>query len=171
LNEWLKKGIEYELEVTDDVVPPFSPGYIGAPPSFTIYNNWAVRMERISEAEVVGAMQAFAANVMSLGEHQRSEWRKLVLDNSKNLEKDLRSMDMDDLAMRKAVDARNKKLVLLSNQRGIFICTGGGCCCCCMRVRASLSLSMCVFVCVCVCVCVVHTNVAHLVRVSCLVPS
>ncbi|RLN05136.1 hypothetical protein C2845_PM13G25170 [Panicum miliaceum] len=43
-NEWLKKGIEYEPEVTDDRVPPFSPGRLGAPPIFTIYNNWAVSM-------------------------------------------------------------------------------------------------------------------------------
>ena len=39
LNEWLKKGIEYEPEVTDDGVPPFSPGRLGAPTIITIYNN------------------------------------------------------------------------------------------------------------------------------------
>ena len=93
LNEWLKKGIEYEPEVTDDGVPPFSPGHLGAPPVFTIYNNWAVSMERISKAEVVGTMHTLASNVRSLWEHHIS-------------------MDMDDQVMRKAV----KKLVLLSNQ-------------------------------------------------------
>ncbi|PUZ52609.1 hypothetical protein GQ55_6G284500 [Panicum hallii var. hallii] len=97
LNEWLKKGIEYEPEVTDDGVPPFSPGRLGAPQIFTIYNNWAVSMERISEAEVVGAMHALASNVMSIWEHHMS-------------------MDMDDQVMRKAVEARKKKLALL---RGI----------------------------------------------------
>ena len=96
LNEWLKKGIEYEPEVTDDGVPPFSPGHLGAPPVFTIYNNWAVSMERISKAEVVGAMHALASNVMSLWEHHRS-------------------MDVDDKVMRKVV----KKMVLLSNQSGV----------------------------------------------------
>ena len=97
LNEWIKKGIEYEPEVTDDGVPPFSRGRLGAPPIFTIYNNWAVIMERISEAEVVGTMLALASYVMSLWEHHGS-------------------MDMDDQVMRrKAV----QKLVLLSNQRGI----------------------------------------------------
>ena len=96
LNEWIKKGIEYEPEVTDDGVPPFSRGRLGAPPIFTIYNNWAVSMERISKAEVVGAMHALASNVMSLWEHHRS-------------------MDVDDKVMRKVV----KKMVLLSNQSGV----------------------------------------------------
>ncbi|XP_034601386.1 uncharacterized protein [Setaria viridis] len=68
LNEWLKKGIEYEPEVTDDGVPPFSPGRLGAPPIFTVYNNWATSMARISEAEVVGAVQALASNVLGLWE-------------------------------------------------------------------------------------------------------
>ncbi|RLM61084.1 uncharacterized protein C2845_PM14G21370 [Panicum miliaceum] len=97
LNEWLKKGIEYEPEVTDDGVPPFSPGRLGAPQIFTIYNNWAVSMERISEAEVVGAVHTLASNVMSIWEHHMS-------------------MDMDDQVMRKAVEAQKKKLALL---RGI----------------------------------------------------
>ena len=71
LNEWLKKGIEYEPEVTDDGVPPFSPGrLLGALP---------INMERISEAKVVGAMQVLTtSNGMSLWEHQRSEWRKVA---------------------------------------------------------------------------------------------
>jgi hypothetical protein len=45
MKEWLKKGIEYEPEVNG--VPPFSPGWLGAPPVFTVYNNWATSMARI----------------------------------------------------------------------------------------------------------------------------
>ncbi|CAL5000659.1 unnamed protein product [Urochloa decumbens] len=70
LNEWLKKGIEYVPEVTDDGVPPFSPGHLGAPPIFSIYNNWAISIGRISEAEVVGAMQALASNILAIWERQ-----------------------------------------------------------------------------------------------------
>ncbi|CAL5014011.1 unnamed protein product [Urochloa decumbens] len=70
LNEWLKKGIEYVPKVTDDGVPPFSPGRLGAPPIFSIYNNWAISIGRISEAEVVGAMQALASNILALWERQ-----------------------------------------------------------------------------------------------------
>ncbi|CAO2207539.1 unnamed protein product [Urochloa humidicola] len=70
LNEWLKKGIEYVPEVTDDGVPPFSPGRLGAPPIFSIFDNWAVSIGRISDAEVAGAMQALASNVLRLWEKQ-----------------------------------------------------------------------------------------------------
>ncbi|CAO2177304.1 unnamed protein product [Urochloa humidicola] len=70
LNEWLKKGIEYVPEVTDDGIPPFSPGRLGAPPIFSIYNNWAISIGRISEAEVVAAMKALASNVLGLWEKQ-----------------------------------------------------------------------------------------------------
>ncbi|WVZ91745.1 hypothetical protein U9M48_037874 [Paspalum notatum var. saurae] len=68
LNEWLKRGIMYEPEVTDDGVAPFSPGRLGAPPIFTVYNNWATILGRISNAEVVGAMQALASNILGVWE-------------------------------------------------------------------------------------------------------
>ena len=71
-------------------------------------------MERISEPEVVGAMPALTtSNVMGLWEQQRSEWRKPIFYNSKNLDKGLRLMDMDDLATRETVKVQ-KKLVLVS---------------------------------------------------------
>ena len=38
INDWLKKGIDYSPEVTDDGIPPFSPGRLGAPPIFIICN-------------------------------------------------------------------------------------------------------------------------------------
>jgi hypothetical protein len=56
LNEWLKKGVEYVTEATDDGVSPFSSGRLGAPLIFIICNNWAISMTRISEVEVVGTM-------------------------------------------------------------------------------------------------------------------
>jgi hypothetical protein len=56
LNEWLKIEIEYGPEATDDGIPPFSLGPLGAPPLFTICNNWATSVARISEVEVVGTM-------------------------------------------------------------------------------------------------------------------
>ncbi|KAF8653950.1 hypothetical protein HU200_062090 [Digitaria exilis] len=65
-NEWLRTGIEYEPEVTDDGVAPFSPRRLGAPPIFSIYNKWAIGIGRISDAEVVGTLQALAFNVQSI---------------------------------------------------------------------------------------------------------
>jgi hypothetical protein len=64
LNEWLKMGIEYGPGATNDGVPHFLPGHLGAPPLCTICNNWATNMVRISEVEVVGTMQAFVSKVL-----------------------------------------------------------------------------------------------------------
>ncbi|KAL6646317.1 hypothetical protein ACP70R_017925 [Stipagrostis hirtigluma subsp. patula] len=110
LNEWLKKGIEYVPEVTDDGVPPFSPGRLGAPPIFSICNNWAISLERISEKEVVDTMQAFASNVLHLWERHSSD-----------LDRDLKSTERDELSIRKALAVQNKKLVLISNQSGVSL--------------------------------------------------
>ncbi|KAL5221610.1 hypothetical protein ABZP36_026323 [Zizania latifolia] len=120
LNEWLKKGIDYVPEVTDDGTPPFSPGRLGAPPIFIIYNNWAISMGRISEEEVVDTMQAFASSVLHLWEKQRLEWRQGMMAN-KDMDRDLRVIERDELSMRKALDAQNKKLVLISNQSGVSL--------------------------------------------------
>ncbi|WVZ51246.1 hypothetical protein U9M48_002406 [Paspalum notatum var. saurae] len=121
LNEWLKRGIQYDPEVTDDGVVPFSPGRLGASPIFTIFNSWATSLGRISDAEVVGAMQALASSVLGLWEKHRSEQRKGVLAHSTDLDRDLRAMDRDDLWMHRAVDARNKKLVLICGHRGVCV--------------------------------------------------
>ncbi|XP_006661502.2 protein ALTERED PHOSPHATE STARVATION RESPONSE 1-like [Oryza brachyantha] len=120
LNDWLRKGVIYEPEVTDDGVPPFSPGRLGAPPIFVIYNNWAVGVGRISEKEVVEAMQAFASNVLGLWERHRSEQRQGLMAN-KGMDRDLRVMERDEQSMRKALEAQNKKLVLISNQSGVSL--------------------------------------------------
>ncbi|KAF0898342.1 hypothetical protein E2562_007192 [Oryza meyeriana var. granulata] len=120
LNEWLKKGIDYVPEVTDDGAPPFSPGRLGAPPVFIICNNWAISMGRISEKEVVDTMQAFASSVLHLWEKHRLEWRQGMMAN-KDMDRDLRVMERDELLMRKALDAQSKKLVLVSNQSGVSL--------------------------------------------------
>ncbi|XP_052166434.1 protein ALTERED PHOSPHATE STARVATION RESPONSE 1-like [Oryza glaberrima] len=120
LNEWLKRGIDYVPEVTDDGTPPFSPGRLGAPPIFIICNNWAISTGRISEKEVVDKMQAFASSVLHLWEKHRLEWRQGMMAN-KDMDRDLRVMERDELSMRKALDAQSKKLVLVSNQSGVSL--------------------------------------------------
>ncbi|KAJ1256388.1 hypothetical protein BS78_K039500 [Paspalum vaginatum] len=101
LNAWLKMGIKYELEVTEDGMVPFSPGHLGAPPIFTICNSWR---------------RAWGGYPML-----RSEWRKDVLAHSTDLDRDLRAMDRDDLQISKAMEARNKKLELILGQRGVSV--------------------------------------------------
>uniref|UniRef100_A0ACD5XZ02 Uncharacterized protein n=1 Tax=Avena sativa TaxID=4498 RepID=A0ACD5XZ02_AVESA len=120
LNEWLLKGVIYTPEETDDGVPPFSPGRLGGPPIFIICNNWAAGVGRISEKEVVKAMQAFATNVLHLWERHRSEQRQGMMAN-KGMDRDLRVMERDEQAMRKALEAQNKKLVLVSDQTGVSL--------------------------------------------------
>uniref|UniRef100_A0ACD5XUS9 Uncharacterized protein n=1 Tax=Avena sativa TaxID=4498 RepID=A0ACD5XUS9_AVESA len=120
LNEWLLKGVIYTPEETDDGVPPFSPGRLGGPPIFIICNNWAAGVGRISEKEVVKAMQAFATNVLHLWERHRLEQRQGMMAN-KGMDRDLRVMERDEQAMRKALEAQNKKLVLVSDQTGVSL--------------------------------------------------
>jgi hypothetical protein len=120
LNEWLLKGVIYTPEETDDGVPPFSPGRLGGPPIFIICNNWAAGVGRISEKEVVKAMQAFASNVFQIWERHRSEQRQGMMAN-KGMDRDLRVMERDEQAMRKALEAQNKKLVLVSDQTGVSL--------------------------------------------------
>ncbi|XP_062193259.1 protein ALTERED PHOSPHATE STARVATION RESPONSE 1-like [Phragmites australis] len=122
LNKWLMKGVIYVPEETDDGAPPFSPGRLGAPPIFIICNNWAAGVARISEKEVVEAMQAFASNVLDLWERHRSEQRQGMMAN-KGMDRDLRVMERDEQSMRKALEAQNKKLVLISNQSGVSLST------------------------------------------------
>ncbi|CAN6183186.1 unnamed protein product [Urochloa humidicola] len=120
LNDWLKKGVDYVPEETEDGAPPFSPGRLGAPPIFVICNNWAASVARISEKEVVEAMQAFASKVLNLWERHRSEQRQGMMAN-KSMDRDLRMMERDEQSMRKALEAQNKKLVLISNQSGVSL--------------------------------------------------
>ncbi|KAM3210462.1 hypothetical protein ACQJBY_064440 [Aegilops geniculata] len=120
INDWLKKGIDYVPEVTDDGTPPFSPGRLGAPPIFIICNNWATGIARIPETGVVDAMQALASQVLHLWEKQRLEWRQGMMAN-RDMDRELRVMERDETSMRKALEAQNKKLVLVSNQGGVSL--------------------------------------------------
>uniref|UniRef100_A0A0A9EPY6 Uncharacterized protein n=1 Tax=Arundo donax TaxID=35708 RepID=A0A0A9EPY6_ARUDO len=65
-------------------------------------------------------MQAFASNVLNLWERHRSEQRQGMMAN-KGMDRDLRLMERDGQSMRKALEAQNKKLVLISNQSGVSL--------------------------------------------------
>ncbi|XP_072995236.1 uncharacterized protein [Typha latifolia] len=115
LNDWLNNGIVYEPEVTDDGVIPYSPGRLGAPSIFVICNYWSHSMEMISGSEVVNATQAFATNISHLREQHSFEQRQMLMAN-KDMDRKLRSMEREDQVMRKALEARNKKLVQVMGQ-------------------------------------------------------
>ncbi|XP_026658021.2 protein ALTERED PHOSPHATE STARVATION RESPONSE 1-like isoform X1 [Phoenix dactylifera] len=123
LNGWLVKGLRYVPEETDDGVPPFSPGRLGAPPVFVICNYWTQTMDRISEAEVVNAMKAFSTNVLHLWEQHKLEQRQRLMAN-RDMDRTVRILERDEQQMRKALEAQNKKLVLISNHSGIALSEG-----------------------------------------------
>ncbi|XP_066397655.1 protein ALTERED PHOSPHATE STARVATION RESPONSE 1-like [Miscanthus floridulus] len=120
LYQWLRNGVIYVPEETEDGAPPFSPGRLGGPPIFVICNNWAASVDRISEKEVVEAMQTFTSNVLNLWERHRSEQRQGLMAN-KGMDRDLRLMERDEQSMRKALEEQNKKLVLISNQGSVSL--------------------------------------------------
>ncbi|KAI4966591.1 hypothetical protein ZWY2020_037999 [Hordeum vulgare] len=93
---------------------------LGAPPIFIICNDWATGIARIPETGVVDTMQAFASQVLHLWEKHRLEWRQGMMAN-RDMDRELRVMERDETSMRKALEAQNNKLVLVSNQSGVSL--------------------------------------------------
>ncbi|KAJ7957070.1 Protein of unknown function (DUF630 and DUF632) [Quillaja saponaria] len=73
LDEWLLRCISQEPEETSDGTAPFSPSRIGAPPIFTVCNDWYHAVNGISGMEVCKAINDFASNVHRLYEKQEAE--------------------------------------------------------------------------------------------------
>ena len=115
LNGWLVISLHCVPEVTPDGIASFSPVRLGAPPVFVICNRWAQTMDRISEKEVINAMQAFASNVLQLRENHNFEPRQRVMANE-DTDKTMRIMEREKQEIRRAVEAQNKKLVRVSGQ-------------------------------------------------------
>ncbi|CAD5187410.1 unnamed protein product [Musa acuminata subsp. malaccensis] len=116
LNGWLVKGIHYVSEETDDGVPPFSPGRIGAPPVFIICNYWSQSMDMISEREVIDAMQAFAHDVFNIWQQRKFEQQQRLMAN-RDMDSKLRLMESQEQLMLR----QRKKLMLMSSEDGISI--------------------------------------------------
>ncbi|KAE8659420.1 MATE efflux family protein 3 [Hibiscus syriacus] len=112
LNNWLLKCLNYEPEVTDDGIAPFSPSRVGAPPIFVICNQWSQAMDRISEREVIDSMWVLATSVLQLWEQDKSEMHRWMMSN-KDLERKARSLDREDQKLQKGIQAL-EKIVLVS---------------------------------------------------------
>ncbi|KAG0450589.1 hypothetical protein HPP92_026661 [Vanilla planifolia] len=111
LNGWLVLCLHYEPEVTADGTPPYSPGRIGAPPLFLIFNSWSQALDRISEKEVLDAMQAFALSLQLLWQQNDVELRqKMILDSETDRLQKTREREAQLLS--REMNALNKKLVL-----------------------------------------------------------
>ncbi|KAK1274411.1 hypothetical protein QJS04_geneDACA009717 [Acorus gramineus] len=117
LNSWLLKCIYYEPEETADGIAPFSPGRIGAPPVFVIFNYWSQSIDRISERQIGEAVEAFASTVHRFWEQHHTDQRMGMLAN-KDMERRLKISESDEQKMQKLVDTYNKKVVQFPGEGG-----------------------------------------------------
>ncbi|KAL6011864.1 hypothetical protein ACLOJK_002330 [Asimina triloba] len=118
LNGWLLKCILYEPEETVDGIAPFSPGRMGAPPVFIICNQWSQAMDRISENEVFVAMCAFSNGVFRLWQRHNLAQRQSMMV-SKDMDDRVKYLEREEQKLQRAMDAVNKKLVLISEETGL----------------------------------------------------
>lgn len=117
LNGWLVKGLNYVPEVTEDGVPPFSPGRLGAPPIFVISNYWSQIMDMISEIEAVEAMQVCASIVFNLWEQHNSAQRQDSIAN-RDADRARRKMDKERQFVHKEIEAQNRKMLHILGRSG-----------------------------------------------------
>ncbi|KAJ6306233.1 hypothetical protein OIU78_021534 [Salix suchowensis] len=93
-----------------DDVPPFSPGRRGAPPVFAFCNQWSLAIDRVSEMEVIYAMNGFFASVDQYGERhcvylqQRLTTDKDVERKSEDLGEGGAEVAKDDASSREAIE-------------------------------------------------------------------
>ncbi|KAG6527290.1 protein ALTERED PHOSPHATE STARVATION RESPONSE 1-like [Zingiber officinale] len=112
LNEWLKKGIAYEPEVTDDGEVPFSPGKLGAPPVFVICNYWSSSIEMVSERAVVEAAHDFVDNALNIWKDHKVLLQQRLLVNRNMDDKLIRSMANEQEELLK----QRKRLMIISGR-------------------------------------------------------
>ncbi|XP_027088418.1 uncharacterized protein [Coffea arabica] len=110
LNNWLMKCLLYVPEETPDGMAPFSPGRIGAPPVFVIFNQWNQAFDRVSEKEVVGTMRDFAASVHPW-EWDKVEVRQRMTAN-KETERKMKNLEREDQRLQKEMQTLDKVMVV-----------------------------------------------------------
>ncbi|KAL5214533.1 hypothetical protein ABZP36_003685 [Zizania latifolia] len=113
LNGWLALCLNYETGETTYGVPPYSPGRIGAPLVFVICNRWSQAMDRISEKDVVNAMQALVSSVQHLWEQQNHEQGEEQITATRERERWIKILERKALENKKEADELNKKLAVV----------------------------------------------------------
>lgn len=115
LNGWLVLCLRYEPEITADGIPPYSPGRIGAPPAFVIFNCWSQSLDRISEKEVLHAVQIFAFSLKQIWQQNDAELgQKMITD--KEVERLHKKKEREAQVINKELETLNRKLVVTSAQ-------------------------------------------------------
>ncbi|KAJ6921016.1 protein ALTERED PHOSPHATEARVATION RESPONSE 1-like [Populus alba x Populus x berolinensis] len=107
LNGWLLRCLPSEPEEMPDDVSPLSPGRIGAPPVFAFCNRWSLAMDRVSEMEVIYAMNGLFASVNQYGElHCVYVQQRLTTD--KDMERKMKILEREGQRLQKMMQARGK---------------------------------------------------------------
>ncbi|XP_050366677.1 protein ALTERED PHOSPHATE STARVATION RESPONSE 1-like [Argentina anserina] len=116
LNSWLLRCLLYEPEESEDGAVPFSPGRMGAPPVFVICNQWSRTMDRLSEKEVIEAIQGFQTSIDLILEQQKVELQQRLIEN-KDLGRKVKYFEEQHQKMQKVMQAgRGKKFGLLGEE-------------------------------------------------------
>ncbi|KAJ6399709.1 hypothetical protein OIU77_020293 [Salix suchowensis] len=113
LNGWLLRHLPSEPAEMSDDVPPFSPGRRGAPPVFAFCNQWSLAIDRVSEMEVIYAMNGFFASVDQYGE-RHCVYLQQRLTTDKDVER--KSEDLGEGGAEVAKDDASSREGVLSSQ-------------------------------------------------------
>ncbi|KAM0829373.1 hypothetical protein ACQ4PT_066913 [Festuca glaucescens] len=119
LNGWLALCLNYRQEETPDGARPCSPGRVGAPLVFTICSSWSQAMDRISEKEVVTAMQALVSSVRNLCEYKNVEQSEQITI-IREREKWNKILARKSVEINKEADTLNRKLALVPGRQNLL---------------------------------------------------
>ncbi|XP_066345781.1 protein ALTERED PHOSPHATE STARVATION RESPONSE 1-like [Miscanthus floridulus] len=120
LNGWLALCLNYEPEDNTTGVPSYSPGSIGAPLVFVTCNKWSQAMDRISEKDVVNAMQALVSSVRHQWEQQHLEQSEQII-SIREREKWIKILERKTQEINKEADELNRKLALIPSQQRLHV--------------------------------------------------
>ncbi|XP_047079845.1 protein ROLLING AND ERECT LEAF 2-like [Lolium rigidum] len=119
LNGWLALCLNYRQEETPDGARPCSPGRVDAPLVFTICSSWSQAMDRISEKEVVTAMQALVSSVRNLCEYKNVEQSEQIM-MTREREKLNKILARKSVEINKEADTLNRKLALVPGRQNLL---------------------------------------------------
>ncbi|KAI4336714.1 hypothetical protein L6164_015206 [Bauhinia variegata] len=123
LNGWLLRCLLYEPEEISDDTAPFSPGRIGAPPVFVICNKWSRAVDKLSEKDVIEALNKFMSGLNEILEKQILDLQqKLTVD--KELERKVKNLERLEQKMHKVVQARERKMVSINKEETDALLSG-----------------------------------------------
>ncbi|RLM66675.1 uncharacterized protein C2845_PM16G17410 [Panicum miliaceum] len=119
LNGWLALCLNYEPEDNATGLPSYSPASIGAPLVFVICNKWSQAMDRISEKDVVKAMQALVSSVHHLWEQHLEQSEQTIAIRER--ERWVKILERKTEEINKEADELNKKLAQVPSRQRLHV--------------------------------------------------